>query len=73
MFDLLRLFLPQRDIGEFSHASLGSCREPDVFICPIPKNSLDAKVKFQFMRLTPFSGLFFEMRNQRAADGLRGR
>jgi len=73
MFDLLRSFLPERDIGGFSHTSLGSCRKPDVFICPIPRNGLDVKVKFQFMRLAPFSGLFFEMRSQRAADGLRGR
>jgi len=72
MFDLLRSFLPARYIGEFSHTSFRSCRQPDVFICPIPRNGLDAKVKFQFMRLAPFSGPLFEMRNQTAADELKG-
>ncbi len=72
IFDLLRSFLPERDIGGFSHPLMGSCRKPDVFICPIPRKGLDAKVKFQFIRLVPFSEVLFGMGNQKAADGLRG-
>jgi len=55
MFVPLRVLSPEIDIGGFSHASMGSYRKPEVFICPIPKTGLDAKVKLQFMRLSPFS------------------
>jgi hypothetical protein len=73
MFDPLRVLSPGiTDMGGLSHTSTGNCRKPDVFICPIPKTGLDAKVKFQIMRLPPFSELFFERRNQRAAHGIKG-
>lgn len=72
MSNLLRSFLSERDAGGFGYTPLGSCRKPDVFIYPIPRNGLDAKVKFQSVRLAPFSGLF-EVQNQRIADGLRER
>ncbi|MGZ3577938.1 MAG: hypothetical protein ACXWMC_07220 [Syntrophales bacterium] len=73
MLDPLRVLSPGIiDIGGFGHTSMGSCRKPDVFICPIPKTGIDAKVKFQIMRLAPFSELFFERRNQRAEHGING-
>ncbi len=55
IFVPLRVLSPEIDIGGFSRASMGSYRKPEVFICPIPKTGLDAKVKLQFMRLSPFS------------------
>ncbi len=73
MFNTLRSLLSQSNVEGFGYTSLGNYRKPDVFIHPIPRNGLDAKVKFQLMRLAPFSGLFFEVRNQRMAGGLRER
>jgi hypothetical protein len=73
MFDPLQALSPERDTGGFSHTSMRNCRKSDVFICPIPRTGLDAKVKFQFMQLAPFSELFFERQKLRAVHGIRGR